>query len=423
MKTLIKKHYNSHKETIHNFVWRSLQTFGQGSITFLIFILCAKLLTPYDFGIYSYVLAMVFFLIMFGDFGISTATSKYVAEYNLTDKNKLKSILFNSAVIILGLTVLIAILTLIFGPGYLKEKYIYLLWILPLIFLVPMTALYDGVYRGLKKFRQLAIISIAVGLLSMSFVYILIKNYGLMGALISQNLFYMVLVAALASGYRDYNLTWNRGVMKEITRYSVLIGISTLGYFLFSRVGIIILGHYNYIEQIASYELLNKIFMIALLPFQILGMIIAPNFTQDSVRKEHKKIFHKFKRYFVIFLIIAAVFTIISYIFLPLIISLFFNKYYNSTLFVMLLPVILIYALQVYCATINTGIVVSTGDAGLFSYPNLIAGVLNIILSLALLKYFGFMGVIYSILTLTFVMIVVLHSIYYLKLRRLANLR
>src|SRR3989338_7409042 len=184
--------YTQHKETIHNFIWRAIQILGKSMATFLIFILSAKLLTPYDFGIYNYVLAIVFFLIIFGDFGISTATSKYVAEYNVTDKKKLKLVLFNSGIIILGLTILITIITLIIGPWYLKEKYIYILWLLPLVFLAPMTYLYDGIYRGLKQFKKLAIISVIIGLISIPFVYILIKQYGLIGALISQNIFYLI---------------------------------------------------------------------------------------------------------------------------------------------------------------------------------------------------------------------------------------
>src|SRR3989344_3026325 len=156
---MLKKTYTNHKETIDNFIWRSLQIFGKQGISFLIFILSAKLLIPYEFGIYNYVLAIIFFFIMFGDFGISTATSKYVAEYNVTDKEKLKSILFNSGVLILGLTIIITIITLIFGKLYLQDKYIYVLYLLPIIFLAPMTSLYDGIYRGLKKFKQLAIIS------------------------------------------------------------------------------------------------------------------------------------------------------------------------------------------------------------------------------------------------------------------------
>ena len=194
MQKLIHKHYQRHKETIHNFIWRSLQIFAKQGITFLIFILCAKLLTPYEFGVYNYALAIIFFLIMFGDFGISTATSKYVAEYNATDKNKLKLILFNSGIIILGLTIIVTILTLIIGPGYLQDKYIYVLWLLPLVFLAPMTSLYDGIYRGLKRFKQLAIISLILGFISLFFVYFLIKQYGLVGALVSQNLFYFILL-------------------------------------------------------------------------------------------------------------------------------------------------------------------------------------------------------------------------------------
>ena len=420
---MIKRLYNNHKETVQNFIWRAIQIFGKQGITFLIFILSAKLLIPYEFGVYNYALAIIFFLIMFGDFGISTATAKYVAEYNVTNKEKLKSILFSSGIIILGLTIIITIITLVFGKLYLQDKYTYVLYLLPMIFFAPMTSLYDGIYRGLKKFKQLAIISLIIGILSLSFVYILIKQYGLIGALISQNLFYILLLIGLALGYREFNFKLNKETMKEVGSYSFAFGIATVGYYLFSRVAILILGHYDYINEIAVYELLNKIFMLVLIPFQILGMVVAPNFTHYYTRKEHQNIFHKFKKYFFIFLITAIIFAILSYILLPPIISIFFNKYYNSIFFVMLLPVILIYASQVYCATINSGIVVATGDAGLFSYPNLIAGFINMILSLILLKYFSFMGVIYSILILHFVMIIILHSVYYLKLKRLANLR
>src|SRR3989344_5375397 len=100
MKYFIKNNYLEHKETIHNFIWRSLQIFGKQGITFFIFIICAKLLTSNEFGVYNYILAAIFFLIIFGDFGISAATSKYVAEYSVTDKDKLRYILFNSLIII-----------------------------------------------------------------------------------------------------------------------------------------------------------------------------------------------------------------------------------------------------------------------------------------------------------------------------------
>src|SRR3989344_1528138 len=300
---MIKKAYQSHKETIHNFTWRALQTFGKQGLIFVIFILAAKLLVPYDFGIYNYILAIVFFLIMFGDFGISTATSKYVAEYNITDKNKLKSVLFNSGILILGLTIIISILTLIIGPLYLKEKYVYVLWLLPLIFLAPMTSLYDGIYRGLKRFKQLAIISLIVGFVSIFFVYFLIKAYGLTGALISQNLFYLLLLVSLGLGYKDFDFKINKRVMNEIGKYSFTYGLAIFGYYLFAKVDILILGYFGYINQIAIYELLNKIFLIFLTPFTILGQVLAPKFSELSTKREYPKILVKLRKYTLIFLI------------------------------------------------------------------------------------------------------------------------
>ncbi|OGJ19905.1 hypothetical protein A3K73_08100 [Candidatus Pacearchaeota archaeon RBG_13_36_9] len=413
--------YHQHKETIHNFTWRSLQIFGKQGITFIIFILAAKLLDPYTFGIYNYILAIVFFLVMFGDFGISTATSKYVAEYNVTDKEKLKSVLFSSGVLILALTIVISILTVIIGPYILGDKYVYVLYTLPLIFLMPLSSLYDGIYRGLKRFKQLAIISLIIGLISLSFVYILIKQYGLIGALISQNLFYLILVVGLGVGYREIKIKVNPQVMREIGKYSFAFGVAILGYYLFSRVGVIILGYYNYIEEIAVYELLNKLLIILLIPFQILAMVVAPNFTEYYAKKNYRLILSKFKKYFIIFLLASIIFAILSYLILPSIILIFFNEYYNKILFALLIPVIFIYTSLVYCTVINTGIIISTGYAKIMAYSNVFIGIFNVFLSIILINYLGFIGVIYSTLILHILAITFYHAVYYSKIKNLAK--
>ena len=173
---MIKTIFNDHRETILNVFWRSLQLVVKDGVSFVIFILVAKLLSPYEFGVYNYVLAVIFFLILFGDFGISVAASKYVAEYQATNPEKLKYVLFNAGLVILALTLLVSAGTLLLGPYFLKDRYLYVLYILPMIFLAPMTSLYDGIYRGLKKFRQLALLSTGVSLISLGFIYILIGN-------------------------------------------------------------------------------------------------------------------------------------------------------------------------------------------------------------------------------------------------------
>jgi O-antigen/teichoic acid export membrane protein len=358
---------------------------------------------------------------MFGDFGISTATSKYVAEYNITDKNKLRAVLFNSGLLIFALTFIITILTLVIGPWYLKDKYIYVLYLLPLIFIAPMTSLYDGIYRGLKKFKQLAIISVIIGFVSIFFVYFLIKSYGLVGALVSQNIFYLILLLGLGFGHRDFNFKLNNEIVKEIGKYSFTYGLAVLGYYLFSRVDILILGHYGYIKEIAVYEIINRIFMILLLPFSIVGQIVGPNFTEFFTKKEYKKIYFKLKKYISVSIITGTTFGLVTYFILPSVVKLFFFNYYNDLFFLIFTPCVIIYSLQVYTTYINSGIIVSTGHARLMTYLNLWLGLLNLILALILLKFVGFIGVIYATMISLVVGVIVLHTQYFYKIKKLAQ--
>lgn len=413
----IHKYYNKHSEIIINLFWRSLQMFGKQGITFLIFIMCSKLLGPYDFGVYNYVLAAVLFLVMFCDFGISTATSKYVSEYNASDKSKLRAIIFNSGLLVFVVTILITVIILLIGPWYFKDKYIYVLYLLPLIFVIPMTSLYDGVYRGLKKFKELALISLIVGAFSTVFVYILITKLGLFGAFISQISFYFFLLAGLYFGYRELNFKINIKVVIDIGRYSLIYGVAIVGNYFFIKFGVLILGHYNYIEQIAVYELINRIFMILLLPFTLLGQVVAPNFVEYYLRGEYKKIYNKSIKYSVIFLICGVVLSIFLFCFLPYIFKLFFEPYYSIEYFHnIFLLCSLVFMTNVWSATFDSGILIPTGYAGLMARVYTIGAVFSVIISLCLVRYFGYIGVIVSFFICNLMFTTILRVLYLSKL-------
>jgi O-antigen/teichoic acid export membrane protein len=139
---MIKTIFKNHRETILNVFWQGIQLTVKDGVSFVIFVLAAKLLNPYEFGVYNYVLAVIFLLILFGDFGISVAASKFVAEYQATNPEKLKYVLFNAGLVILTLTILVTSVTLLWGPDLLKDKYLYFLYIIPMIFLAPMSSIF-----------------------------------------------------------------------------------------------------------------------------------------------------------------------------------------------------------------------------------------------------------------------------------------
>ncbi|WP_440956347.1 oligosaccharide flippase family protein [Methanosarcina sp. Mfa9] len=393
MLNLFLSTYFSHKETIHNFTWRFLQILGKQGITFFIFILCAKLLTPYDFGIYNYTLAIIYFLIIFGDFGISTATSKYVAEYNATDKNKLKLVLFNSLILTISLGAVVTLLTLLFGSYILDDKYIYIIYVLPMLFLAPISSLYDGIFRGLKRFKELAIISLSIGLLSIIFVYLLVENYGLIGALISQSLFYLFLVLSLFFVYGNLCFQIDRQLMRTVFNYSLIIGISSIAYYLYSRVDIIVLGHYGYVKEIGYYELINKGFELMFLPFALLAQVLAPNITTYFSKKEYSKVRTKFNFFTKLIIPLAILMAILFYFTFPQIIKLFFAEYYVEEMLIAIFILSFLIPTKIWGVFQTQSFIVATGFAKIITVTTLLGGILNVILDVTSIHLIGFTGV------------------------------
>jgi O-antigen/teichoic acid export membrane protein len=398
---ILKNNYFNHKETIHNFSWRALQIFGKQGLTFFIFILCAKLLTPHDFGIYNYILAVIFMLIIFGDFGISTATSKYVAEYNATDQEKLKFILFNSSVILVSLALIVSLFTVLFGSYFLHEKYIYVLYVLPMLFLAPLSSLYDGIFRGLKRFRELAIISLSVGFVSILFVYLLVSQYGLTGALISQSLFYFILVIALFLTYGNLHVQFDKQLMKTLFNYSVVIGISSIGFYLYSRFSILILGYYGYIEEVNYFEIFIKITAMLAIMFNIIGQVIAPNITILSVKQKFERISSMYIYYLISSLIFSIFLCLGLYLSLPLIMELYFPHLLTEGFLQTIGILIWILPVNIISGGISQGFMVATGYArlGLLTIP---FGILNVIMALIFINQFGYIGVAYSLIIVSF---------------------
>lgn len=418
MKYFINNKYIAHKEIIHNFFWRSFHVFGKQGINFLIFIISAKLLSPYEFGVYNYSLAIIFFLVIFGDFGISTATSKYVAEYNITDKEKFKSILFNSGIIIASLSLIVFLLVLIFGKYYLGDKFQYFIYLSPILFLAPMTSLYDGIFRGLKKIKFSALISVSVGTLSTFFVYFFIKKYGLVGALLAQNLFYFLLFFAYFFSYKELHFKINKTVIKDISKYSIIIGLIWVSYFLYTRVDIIILGHFGYFLEVGYYEIVNKVIMLLLIPVAIFSQIEAPNIVTAYYQNKKEKVLNKFKKSIKYSFLFSISLSIVAGIVAPLILKVFFIEYYNPVILNILFILLISFSFQNVANLAGNTFIISTGHAKINMINIIIFGFLNLIFGIIFIKIFGFMGVAYAKLIVLIPGSISLVVFYFLTLKK-----
>jgi O-antigen/teichoic acid export membrane protein len=385
-------------EKIKNFIWKSIQIGTKEGIMLFIFIISAKILSAENFGVYNYILAMIILLTLIGDFGISNSTSKYTAEYNVKNKDKIKSIPASSFIILISITSIILMLALFLGPMYLNDNYKYLIISLPLLFLIPATSIYDGIYGGLKKFKKLSIITLSTGIISIIPTYILIREYGIHGAIISQNIFYLVLLIIFIYDNRKLMHAPQKNIIKNIWNYSIILGISNIGYLLYTKIDILVLGQYGLIKEIAYYEIINKIFTLLIIPTTLLATTIAPDSTKLYKLGKFKEIKQKIMKESVILFIIGLILSIIGFIILPLLAELFLKNYDIHLLKALLIIMLILVPLRYFSTYITIGYIIPTGNARISTKYLLIYGILNLLLDLILIKPYGVIGVVWATL-------------------------
>ncbi len=418
---MIKKTYNNHKETIHNFLWRSIEIFWKQWINFLIFILCAKLLSPHDFWIYSYLLTIIFFVVIFSDFWISQSTSKYVSEYSVKNPEKIKYILFNSLLVILWLSIFSIIIFIVFAYFYFYEYFKYILFLLPLIFLAPAIAVYDWVYRWLKKFKELSILTTIVWLLSITFIYFFVNLYWIIWALIAQSLFYLILLFALIYWYREISFWIDKWLIKKIIKYWIIIWISNIWYFLYTKIDILVLWQYWYINEIWYYEIVNKIFEILIMPILILGTVVAPNSTRNIALWKIEYIKNKIIKESIFLFISWLIVAFIWYFVLPYLFSIFFEEYNQALLVNILSLLLIIIPFRFYSSFVTVWYITPIWYAKIVSILLILFWILNLILDIVLVKYYWFIGIIYSTVIVNILYVFTKDISFYLSLKKTKN--
>ncbi|MEA3489048.1 MAG: oligosaccharide flippase family protein [Candidatus Omnitrophota bacterium] len=413
--------YIKHKETTHNFFWRNVQILSKGGVFFLIFIISAKFLSPERFGILNYLLAVLALFIIFCDFGLSTATSKYVAEFKTLDPEKVNKTLFSVSAPVICISSVIALLVILFGKHVFRENHTYLLMFLPYLFLVPLTSTLDGFHRGLKKFRRLGVIHLVIGILTFFISFFLIKNYLLPGAILSLNILYFLLTSCLYFSAKGTEFILDRDILKKIGKYALLIGLANISYFMYTRIDILIMKQFNYTVEIGYYGLIDKLFGMIFIPAVILGQVLAPNIARYAALRDFSSIKIKFTKYFYPILGLSIPFSLAIYMIFPAFLKTFLPQYYTLTFLSIFKILLLLLPFKIWGAFSVNGFITPAGFAKIITLWTSIGGVLNIILDYIFIRIFGFIGVFLVTLIIHSCVIFISTLIFYRKIRSIRS--
>jgi len=383
---------------VKNFFWRGLQTFGKQGLFFIVFTIGARLLPQQNFGIYNYVMASVMLLTLFCDFGISKATSRHIAMSRELKIDSYEETVFNMSLLSLLVGFLVLIFLVFFGKIFFGSNYVYILYASPLIFLVSFASIQEGLFMGLEKFKKLSIIILVSGVLNILTSYVLIKKFGISGAILGQVLFYITESALLMIFHGRIAFKFKKRIIYTIGKYSLIIGISGLGYFLFSRIDIVILGHFGFIKQIANYEIINKLFAILITPATIISSVVGPRIALLFAKKESKEIWSSYKKTLLLTGVGSALILVVSFLFFNFIIRILFPGYSIMELKRIFLIISILLMSQSLSTVISAGFSISTGHAKLNMVFLLVFGTLSIPANLLAVNTYGFAGVLYTTL-------------------------
>jgi O-antigen/teichoic acid export membrane protein len=209
----------------------------------------------------------------------------------------------------------------------------------------------------------------------------------------------------------------NKTVIKNVFGYSLTFSIATLGYYLFSNVNGILMGNFGYFRELAYYELLNRAFIIPLLPFTILGLVLAPIFTGFYAKKDYKKVFESYIKYLKRMVWVALAFVAISVAVIPLFVYFLANKYFDPFLFTLFVPLLILFAQMAMSAPMTSGIIVATGHAGLMMGLNILSGLISATASYLLISRGMIVESAYSMMIVHTLAFIAMNVIFYRKLK------
>jgi O-antigen/teichoic acid export membrane protein len=162
---------------------------------------------------------------------------------------------------------------------------------------------------------------------------------------------------------------------------------------LYSRVDILILGHYGYVEEIGYYELINKGFELMFLPFALLAQVIAPDITAYFAKKDYSKVRTKLFSFMKIIIPLSILIAIMFYYLFPLLIREFLTEYYVEGMLISIFILTFLIPFKIWGVFQTQSFIVATGFARIIAITTLIGGVLNVIFDIIFINLIGFTGV------------------------------
>jgi O-antigen/teichoic acid export membrane protein len=204
-------------------------------------------------------------------------------------------------------------------------------------------------------------------------------------------------------------------VIREIFKYSLLVGLSDMGLFLYTRADVLVLGHYNLVEEIGYYEIVNRIFLILILPAQLLATVVAPKIAQIFLLKKTELIRSNYARDVILLFCSGLLLAGITYLGMGFVFTLLFKNYDVNMLRSLMVILLFLIPFRFFSTYISIGYITPSGNVLISTVAIILFGILNVILDFLLVRDFGVFGIVYATFISQILFILTKDLIFYLR--------
>jgi O-antigen/teichoic acid export membrane protein len=393
----------------------SLAEVANKGITLIYFTYLARILLPEGFGVLNWATAFVVYFVYLVDLGFGVVGPREIARYPDKIKryvNNITSIKLSSSIILY--TILTVIVIFINKPDYVK----YLLLISGLN-IFANAILLNWVFQGIEKMEIIAIRQVTTSLLNLAGIILLVHSPDdiiiamsviIASMLINSTWMFFYYIKSFGGIKFEYNYNF----WKELLSASVPVSLTMFIAVLYNNLSIFLLGilspHY---EEAGIYAAAYRIFVFTMVPTGILQNAFIPQLSR-SVSLEEKR---KFTEKYVLFTFLAG--TIISagfFTYSDFITGIFGAEFKESSLILKLLMIAGLFAF--INVSYNSPLLSWKYEKKIFIAMS-IGGIVNIILNIALIPYYGSVGAAIAAISTEFSVCIGLSFIMYGAIKKL----
>lgn len=380
--------------------------FGIGSaiIAYLTRIVLARNLTPEEYGLFYAVFTFLMFFLFFRDLGLNQAMVKYIAEFRIGQKfNEIKTTIFSVIVIQLASTVIFSIFLIIFGKS-LAENYfgdpraqtiliILVVYVITSILFLAIKHIFQG-FQRMFLYSSIEFVKDTIVLIACVVFFELGQT--LLAPVYAYALVCIVLLiiygspAIKISNYFKHKITEFVPISKKLIVFGIPVFATSVGGRFIAYIDTLILTYYGNLTEVGIYNVVLPSALIFLFFGRAITAIAFPMAAELSVRKDkirlvagvnliHQNVF---------IFTIPALLTVMA--FSEFLISSLFGEEYKIGAFP--LQILLVGVLFYIVASVNNHIITGIGQPKTVTKIILSSAVVNTLLNLVLIPYYGMIG-------------------------------